>query len=155
MDAETRSQIIDLSLQAAAVQDSAVDYLQAGELDQSLLQQELSYEILKQIEDLLPKPPPQQQQEDQQEQNPDQQTPENQDQQESRENDAEQPEDNQTPPETPETEAPQSSSASPEDLTDSEVNQLLEKALQREKEHDADVRRRMHDIPLSPMDRDW
>jgi Ca-activated chloride channel family protein len=148
---DVRAKILDLSQQALATQSSAMSFLETKDLPEARMQQEISYRILKEIEALLPKQnqQQQQQQQEQQQQNQDQSQPQ-------------QTPDQQQPP--PQQEQPKSEPQQQEQSKDAEEDQekeppddvlrMLERALQREKEHEAEKRRRQR-VPLSPVDRDW
>jgi len=158
IDAETHAKIMDLAMQAEATQGAAMKLFESDELTKSLLQQQLSFKILKEIEALLPKPPPQESQQDAQQQ------PKEQDEQEQEEAPQEEPEESpeepqQMPPEPedrPEEEEPEAAEAEEQpDLPEDEVRRLLEQALQREREHEAEERKRRDSKSSSSMGRDW
>lgn len=135
---ENRVKILALSDQALAAQQRAVA---ATALDASVPDQRHSHELLKEIEKLLPKqdPPPQQQQKqsDQQQNQQKQQQPQNQEQ---------------PKPQEPK---PKEEQKKPDSMPRDDVQRMLEKAKQREKDHEAEKRQRDSYAPLSPVDRDW
>ncbi len=159
VDAETHAKILDLAMQAEATQGAAIKMLDSGNKAKSLVQQKLSYRILKEIEELMPRPPPQQSQQEQQEQESQQeQEPEEQERQDAQEQEPEEAQD--MPPEQeqePEAQEPAAEQEEGEEeaLSEEDVKRLLDRALQREREHEAEKRKRRDSRPLSPMDRDW
>ncbi|MDP6506310.1 MAG: hypothetical protein QF886_21985, partial [Planctomycetota bacterium] len=150
---------LDLAMQAEATQGAAIKMLDSGNKAKSLVQQKLSYRILKEIEELMPRPPPQQSQQEQQEQESQQeQEPEEQERQDAQEQEPEEAQD--MPPEQeqePEAQEPAAEQEEGEEeaLSEEDVKRLLDRALQREREHEAEKRKRRDSRPLSPMDRDW
>ena len=138
---EDRKKIVELAGQAVTLQTSADSAISTA-LTNSLVQQRKAYAILKEIEALLPKDKSQQdnpqkdQQQDQQKQ--DQPSPQEQKQDQPKE---------QKPQPKQEDKKDQ---MSPEDL-----KRLLDKAKQREKEHEQEKRERDSYIPLTPSERDW
>ena len=168
IDPETHAKIIDLAMQAEIAQGSALEHLSSGNMESSVKQQRLSYSILKEIEELLPKPPPQQSSQEQQQNNPEQQNEEQESEQEqetSQEEEEQQPDEEQEKPPPPdetdqqkneeEQEAQSAEQEEQDELSEDELERMLEKALQREKEHEAEKRRRNQNVPLTPRDRDW
>ncbi|MDI6774599.1 MAG: hypothetical protein QME60_04285 [Verrucomicrobiota bacterium] len=134
--AETRKKILELAVEAATVQEKAAGLLKAGDRAGALTEQTRAYELLKEIEKLLPKNR-QQQQPQEQPQNPDQQT-------------------QQQKPEEEQKQQPKEQKEEPKDQTPEDVKRLLEKALQREQEHEAEKRReREREYPMSPREKDW
>lgn len=140
---EDRAKILELARDAMEVQQSAAA-LAATNLTASLPRQRRAYALLKDIEKLLPKqePPPQQQERQQQQQDPQQQPDQDQQQQQQ------QPQEQKPQPKPQEDKKPD---AMPRD----EVKRMLEKATQREKEHEMELRQRNQYAPLSPTERDW
>lgn len=135
---EDRRKIVELAGQAASLQKSAEAGMGVA-LDKSLGEQRKAYAILKEIESLLPKDKkPQDNQQDQKQDQQKQQPPQEQKKDQPKE---------QKPPPKPEDKKDQ---MSPEDL-----KRLLDKAKQREKEHEQEKRERDSYIPLSPTERDW
>lgn len=137
---ENRKKIVELAEQAIRVQTSAEQAVDTG-LQESLIQQRKAYGLLKEIEALLPK---EKQPQDQQPQDQPQDQQQKQDQQPQ-----EQKQDQQQQKPQPKQED-KKDQMSPEDL-----KRLLEKAKQREKEHEQEKRERDSYIPLSPSERDW
>ncbi|MCE9615696.1 MAG: VWA domain-containing protein [Lentisphaerae bacterium] len=155
-----RAKILELSAQAKAVQDSALSFLGTGDLEESQMQQELSYKILKEIEALLPKSQSSQQQQQDQKQPSDQkqqssdQSKSKQDQQSQSQAD-QSPAKGEKPPEPKEQQAESPKEDEKKDGTPVNVQRLLERALEREREHEAEQRQKQEFVPLSPTDRDW
>ena len=136
---EDRRKIMELTGQAGALQQSAEGAI-TNALASSLGYQQKAYAVLKEIEALLPKdkkPQDNQQQNQPQQDQPKQEPPPPQ----------EQKKEEQKPPPKQEDKKDQ---MSPEDL-----KRLLEKAKQREKEHEQEKRERDSYVPLSPAERDW
>jgi Ca-activated chloride channel family protein len=137
---EDRTKILALSDQALAAQEKAVA---AAGPDAALPHQRLSHDLLKEIEKLLPKQDsPSQQQQKPSEQPQDQK---------------EQPQ-NQPPPKPEESKPepkPDKEEKKPEAMARDDVQRMLEKARQREKDHEMEKRQREAYAPLSPVDRDW
>jgi tetratricopeptide (TPR) repeat protein len=143
--AETRRQILDLAVQAAALQEhAATGILHDATLDTALSKERRAHALLTEIEKLLPQqsqPQPQPRDQQQQPQEPPQQPPQ------------------QPPPET----QPQPEESKPEpepqprkeDLSKQEARRILDKARQREREHEEDLRQRDAYVPLAPIGRDW
>ena len=100
--------------------------------------------ILEQIRDLLPKPPQQQNQ-----QNQDQQQQQNQDQDQDQGQDQSQPQDQQ------EQEQPKEQPQPQQEETPQDVQEALRRAIQREREHEAEKQKLRREAPLPPNARDW
>ncbi len=134
---ETRRKILDLANQASNLQQNAATTLPT-EPRSSLDAQHKAQAILEEIEKLLPKnkQPQQNQQEQKQDQNKEQ------DQKPSP------PKDEPKPQSSPQ--EPKKDGMSPE-----EVKRMLDKAMQREKEHEQEKRERDSYRPLQPGERDW
>lgn len=139
--AEDRKKILDLTAEAGSAQEKAIQLLNDNDIAASLPEQRRSHDILKEIEKLLPKDSSRQQQEnkeDQQEKSkPDQSEQENpqEEPQKVKPEDTQQKEEKNEPPE--------------------DIQRLLEKALQREKEHEAEKRQRTEYAPPVPSEKDW
>lgn len=135
-----RKKIVELAGQAITLQTSAASELHNA-LAGSLVQQRKAYAVLKEIEALLPKDkkPQDNQQQDQKQDQQKQDQPQSQDQKQDQQKPKPQPK--------PDDKKDQ---MSPEDL-----KRLLDKAKQREKEHEQEKRERDSYIPLSPAERDW
>ncbi len=137
---ETRRVILDLTAQAKTLQQSAVALLTSQPVT-SLESQRKAYAVLKEIEKLLPKE--KQPQQNQKENKPDQkQDPQGQKPPPPKEEPKQKPE--------PKPQEPKKDEMSPDD-----VKRMLEKAMQREKEHEQEKRERDAYRPLSPGERDW
>jgi len=141
---ETRRHIIDLADRTATAQERAMKSLESGDLSAGRRDQEFSRDYLGQILKLLPKPPPQQQQQDQQQQQKEQPQGQQQDQQKEQQQPDQEKQEQQNQPEQQKTEQ------LPKDM-----DKLLEKALQRERNHEEEVRERNRNIPMAPGERDW
>lgn len=99
--------------------------------------QEQTLKDLLEIRDLLPKQQSGQNQQNQQQQNQEQQQ-EQQEQEQQEQEEPQKPEEQEQKPETPQ-----------------DVQELLRKALEREKEHEEEKKARMRKIPMAPNERDW
>ena len=153
---ETRAKILDLAGKTSATQKSASGLLEKNNLPESLVEQRKAHDLLKEIEKLLPKDKSQNQQdqknEKDQKQEQNQQQKQDQQQNKQDQNQQQQPEQQQKPPEQKEK---QEDKKNKEDLSAEQLRKLLDKAAQRENEHEAQKRERNRSIPLSPIDRDW
>ena len=150
ISAETRAKILELAGEAAANQKTAAESLAEDRLAAALDTERKAYELLKAIQELLPKQQSSSQQRDQQqEQKQDRQEREQQPQEQQEEQESQQEEQQQ------EERQEQEQEQEAQDSTPEEVRQLLEKALQREREHEAEKRRRSRAIPMAPNERDW
>jgi len=136
---EVHSNIVALTEEAVAAQQLALDHLQSDRQVDALDEEMRSYDLLKQIEELLPKSGEQQQQQQQQ-------------QQEQQEQDQEQQE--QPPPEDQQ-EQQQQPEPEPQEISQEELEKLMDRALEREKEYEERQRERNRSAPLSPRERDW
>ena len=126
--------------------------------------QEKALEIIRQIQELLPKDPNggqqgqqqnqqnQQQQQQNQQQQQDQQQNQNQQQQQDQQSDQRQQDDPNKPDEQKEKEGEQSEE---EQKQDEELEATLKKAQERNDEHEAEKKARMRKAPLPPNERDW
>lgn len=141
---EDQAKIEELAAHAEQVQREVLAPECTGDSRLSLQRQAL--DDLLEIRDLLPKqsgdqgqqgaqPPPEQEQEDQEQQ------------QEQEEPEAAEDEEQQ-PPEEPE------ATPEPEELPQ-DVEELLRRALEREKEHEEQKKERMRNLPILPGERDW
>ena len=142
---EDRTKILELATKAIAKQQEAVSLLSSADAGQALVAEESSYKLLKEIQELLPKQGQQQQQQEEQEQQ-EQQKQEKQEQQNQQQEQQQQ--------EQPREEQPQQQDPDEEEQTPREIKDLIEKALEREKQHEAEKRRRNR-IPMLPHERDW
>lgn len=169
ISAATRTNILNLAHQAIQTQEQALKYLAATNLTAALPQQRVSYELLKEIEKLLPKDKNQDQQNQQNQPQSDQQQQDQQKQDQSKQdqpqpqNQPDQPKpDQQKPPESPPEQPPEQpqpaaqDQAQPKDkeMTPDQAKALLEKAKQREQEHQEEKMRREY-LPPSPVEKDW
>lgn len=162
-----RAAVIELAAQAVAVQESAMRFLEASDWEGLRAEQKLAHGILKEIEALLPRSQSQegqQSQDSQQQQQEGEQGQEQQDGQQEQDSEStgneqqpELPPPTETPPAEPESESQEEAAQAEEDKdapdTDT-VDRLLERALQRERQHDADLRKRRQ-VPPLPIERDW
>ena len=109
----------------------------------SMGEQKKAYALLKKIEDLLPK---------QKQQSKDQQQPQDKQQEQKQQEQKNQPQ--QQPP-------PQKQEQQPEpqpqkgEMSRENAEKLIQKALQREKDHEDEKRQRDSYLPPSPIERDW
>ncbi|MDO9541612.1 MAG: VWA domain-containing protein [Kiritimatiellia bacterium] len=157
---EIRTNILFLAEQAIKTQTKASQFMAVTNLEASLPEQRHSYDLMKEIEKLLPKDKNQQQNQ----QNQDQQK-----QQQDQKQDQNQKQENQQPPSPPKQQPPpkkeeeqqqrkeqpsQPEQKDQKEMTPEQMRALLEKALQREKEH-RDEKMRDEYIPPSPVERDW
>jgi hypothetical protein len=113
---------------------------------------------LYEIRELLPKQQSQNQSQQQQEQNP-QEQPQDQDPQENNDDDDQQ-DDNQDDPSQDEDEQKQDEQEQPQEEEKKEemprdVQELLRRALQREKEHEDEKKSKMRNFPMLPGEKDW
>ncbi|MBU4201339.1 MAG: VWA domain-containing protein [Verrucomicrobia bacterium] len=168
--AEKRANILNLAHEAKACQEQASKLLSESNLKDSLNEQQNAYNLLLAIDKLLPKNKQNQQQQQNQQQNQqqkeqeeqkDQQKQDQQQKQEKNQEDQRPQEQPQPPPEQqpPQEQQPQPAAADqpkPKDkeMTPEQAQALLEKARQREKDHQEE---RMRDryIPPSPVEKDW
>jgi Ca-activated chloride channel family protein len=140
LSVEAHSNILALAEQAIAAQQRAVDHLKSDKQADALAEELRSYDLLKQIEELIPKPENQQQEQPQEQEQP----PDQEEQPEQEPPEQEQPEQEQPEPQPQE-----------QELSEEELQKLLERALEREKEYEEKQRERNRSAPLSPRDRDW
>lgn len=145
---ENRAKILELAGQAVQTQQAALSAV-TNALSLSLGHQRRSYDLLKEIEKLLPKqePPPQSQQQKQEQQKNDQEQKDKQPQQ-SQQKPQPQPQDSKPEPKPEQQKTPES-------MARDDVQKMLDKAVQREKEHEYEKRQRDAYSPLSPVERDW
>jgi len=147
---EARSNVVDLAQQTIAVQDSALRMLRSGALQSAQEDQRHAMELLRQIEELMPRSKNQQKQD--QPQQDEQNQKDQQEQQDQQDQQQEQPPE-QKPPEQQEQQQPQQQE--PVEMTPEQVQKLLEDAAQREQEYEELKRRQNQMIPMSPRERDW
>jgi Ca-activated chloride channel family protein len=155
ISAETRQKILELAGQAKDLQANAATAVRKGDLAGALPDGQKSHELLKEIEKLLPR------NENQQEQNQEKKEQQKQEQKQDKQDQKQQQDqkqDQQQSQQKQEQEQEQKSQEQPgqkKDSTPQDVKKLLEKALQREKDHEQELRRRNQQIPPSAIDRDW
>ncbi|MBA4388334.1 MAG: hypothetical protein C0404_10160 [Verrucomicrobia bacterium] len=136
LSAEDRKKIIELTQQAKALQKSSLDLVKGNLYPEALETERKAYDVLKEIEKLLPKDKQQQQQ--------------NKDEQKNDQQNKEQPQDNKKDDKDKDQQKKEK-----KELSDEQLKALLDKALQREKEHEEEKRQRNRIIPPSGIDRDW
>lgn len=160
INAENRAKIVDLSRQAIAAQNAAAGQLKDKQPALAVPEEQRALQLLKEIEKLLPKnQQQQQQQQDQQQQQQQEQKQQDQQEQQQQQQQEQKQEQKDSGTVEPKEEKQQEQQAQenkentnkpPED-----VAQLLEKALQREREHEAKKRQRAFSVPMSARERDW
>jgi Ca-activated chloride channel homolog len=152
ISAETRQKILELAAQASDSQANAATAAGKGNFAGALPDEEKSHALLKEIEKLLPRDENQQEQNQQkQEQKKSQEQKQQQDKQEQKQEQKQDQEQQQQKQEQKAQEQPEEK----KDSTPQDVKKLLEKALQREKDHQQELKRRNQQIPPSAIDRDW
>jgi len=165
ISAETRTNILFLAEQAVKTQTRASFFLAATNIEASLPEQRHSYDLLKEIEKLLPKDKNKQndqknkdQQKQQQDQKKDQdqkdQKRENQDNQQQQNQPPQQEQQPPPPQEQKKEQPPPAEQKDQKEMTPEQLRALLEKAMQREKDHREEKMRDEY-IPPSPVERDW
>ena len=142
ISAETRAQILSLANQALAAQSASRDLLKKKPTVLALPKQEESHRLLKEIDKLLPK-------QNQQQQQPQQQNEQKEDQKKNQD-DQQQDEDKPPPKEKKQQPEPEQ-----EDVTPDKVKKLLQKAMEREKEHADELKRRNRKEFRAPFEQDW
>jgi hypothetical protein len=166
---ETRTNILHLAEQAVKTQSRANFFLATTNLAASLPEQRHSYDLLKEIEKLLPKDKnnqndrenkDQQKQQQDQKQDPEQKDPKQDNQQQqnqppqNEEKPPKQEEKPQQPKEQPSQPEEKEQKKDQKEMTPEQLRALLEKALQREKDHREEKTRDEY-TPPSPVERDW
>lgn len=158
MTPEKRQKIIDLADAAKAMQDQALEAMESGNEPATIDRQNTAQSKLQEIQTLLPK----QKQQQQDKQQNDQQQQDNKDQQKNQEPEQDpqkqpdasnQQQKDENPKDKPEESEPKDKDK-PE-MSESDIERLLDKALQREKEHEEEKRKRSEFIPPQMIDRDW
>lgn len=140
--AEDQKKIEELTDHALKLQGEILDS-KTVEKDRPTLRQQ-AYQDLVEIRDLLPKKPnsgqnqQQQQQQNQQQQNKEQQQQEQKQEEQQQEQKQEEQQAQEKKEETPK-----------------DAQEVLRRALEREKEHENEKKRRQQRIPMSPSERDW
>ncbi len=137
--AEDQAKIEQIASHAEKLQAEISEKTPQGQELRAL--QEQALKDLLEIRDLLPKQKNQGQQQNQNQQQQQNQNQQQQQQQDQKPEEQKQEEQKKEEPEKPE--APQ------------DVQELLRKALDREKEHEQDKKEKMRKIPMSPSERDW
>lgn len=151
--AETRTNILALAQQALTLQDLALRQIESTNLTASLPNQRQAYDILKEIEKLLPKNKDQNQQQDQQKQDQQKQDQQKQDQQ-KQEQPPQDKKQEQQPQQQPEANQKPEQKDKDKEMTPEQARALLEKAQQREKDH-REEREQDSYIPPSSVEKDW
>ena len=156
ISAETRRKILDLANQATTAQKSASGLIEKNNFADSSPEQKKAYDLLKEIEKLLPKDKSQNQQE-QQQKDQKQQQKQNEQQQKQQQNQQQQqsPQEEKQKEQKAEQKEEKQEKKNKNELSSEQLKKLLEKAAQRENEHEEKKRERNRAIPLSPIDRDW
>jgi Ca-activated chloride channel family protein len=145
--AEDEAKVNELAEHAEKLQREIVD-MNPPEGDKLALQKQALADLLE-IRDLLPKQPNQgQQQQNQQQQQQNQEQQQQQEQQQDEQQQDEQQQDEQQQEQKPEQQ--EQKQPPPQD-----VQELLRKALEREKEHEEEKKERMRRLPMAPGERDW
>jgi len=142
---ETRLRILGLADNAIQSQERAINFIKVNNIEQAGEEQAYSKDYLEQILALLPKQPPQKQEE--KNQNKEEERNAQQQEQPSEEQ-------KQLPQEQKETQQPDEKQEEKEKLPQ-DIQKMLEKALQREKQHEEEIKERNRSIPLAPMEKDW
>ncbi|MDD4872367.1 MAG: VWA domain-containing protein [Kiritimatiellae bacterium] len=156
ISAETRRKILELATQATTTQKSAAGLIEKNDLSSSLREQRKAHDILKEIEKLLPKNKSQNQQDQKQKQDKqDQQQEQNKKQDDQQQKQQSQQQQEQQKQQSAEQKEQKQEKNNKEELTAEQLKKMLEKAAQRENEHETKKRERNRSIPLSPIDRDW
>ncbi len=140
--AEDRAKIVELASQAIEGQKLAADHIGSGRAQSAIEHQKAARDKLTAIQQLLPK---QQQQQNQEQQQQDQQQQEQQQQQQQQQDESQ----DQEQQEQQQEQRPQ------EEPEQKDIRDLLQKALEREREHEAEKRRRHELIPRPSFERDW
>jgi Ca-activated chloride channel homolog len=151
VSAETRRKVLELAAEAMNSQANAGTAVEKGDFAGALPDERKSHELLKEIEKLLPR------NENERDQNQEKKDQKQQEQkQDKQEQKKEQKQDQQQSEQQKQQEQKsQEKPAEKKDQTPQDVKKLLEKALQREKDHEQELRRRNQQVPPSAIDRDW
>lgn len=155
--AETRQKIVKLAAQAITAQTNAASLLREPALPEAAAQQNEAQRLLREIEKLLPKAASQSQSQQQkkQERKEEEQKQSEPKQQQSQEQQAPQPGQQEQPKPQEAQEKKGSADDKKEKLDAEQLRRLLEKALQREREHEEEKRQLQERIAPSSIDRDW
>jgi Ca-activated chloride channel family protein len=160
ISAETRTNILNLAQQAIRAQSAASAYLNVTNVEFSLPEQRRAYDLLKEIERLLPKNKNQQQNQQNQDEQQNQQKDQQKDQEQQKQDEqkpppqAEPPKQEEQKPQPPKEQPSGQEKKDEKEMTAEQLRALLDKAQQREKEHREEKMRNEY-IPPSPVDRDW
>lgn len=154
MTPDKREKILLFATQAQTAQESAEDLIDKQNFNAARPEQQKAYNALKEIRKLLQSGQQNQQKQDQKQNNRDQQQDDRQKPQEQEQPPPEPEEPRQEPEQEQKQQEPRPAERQEEKMPE-DVEELLEKALQREKEHEAEKRRRMNNMPMAPIGRDW
>lgn len=149
---ENRQKILDLAGKALGAQERAATLVAQGDPSLSLPDGREAYRLLKEIEKLLPRQESQQQQE--QKQNQQQQDSKQEQNQDQQQKPPEQQQDQQQQPQ-PEPEQKKPEQPEKQEMSKEDLQRILEKARQREQDHQEELRQRQFHHPLPQVDRDW
>ena len=151
---EDRQKIIELADAAKSMQEQALQALASDNDIAALDRHKTANGKLQDIQKLLPKQKKKsQQQQDPKQKKEDQQK--NEDQEEKNDPPPDQQADSQNQEQNDEKDPKEAEPDEKQDASDADVERLLEKALQREKEHETEKRRRHEYTPPSMIERDW
>ena len=159
--AETRHRILELAAAAQTSQKEASDLLAEARPEPAREKARRAHELLRQIEQLLPRnqsdsTAPQQQRQDQQQQEEQRQENQQQNSEESRQQEQQEPSEQQAEQPQEEHAGEQKKEQDEEQMSKDEIRRLLERALNREKEHLEEKQRlRTQYIAPSPTEKDW
>lgn len=156
--AETRKTILNLASQASTAQKSASSFISTNNFTSSLLEQKKAHSLLKEIEKLLPKNKTSNQQDQQENKDKKEQQQKDQKEQQNNQQEQNQPQQQQQEEQKKEQQVEEKNAQqekNKDELSAEQLKKLLEKAAQRESEHEAKKRERNRSIPMSPIDRDW
>jgi len=159
--AETRHRILELAAAAQTSQKEASDLLSEARPEPAREKARRAHELLRQIEQLLPRnqsdsTAPQQQRQDQQQQEEQRQENQQQNSEESRQQEQQEPSEQQAEQPQEEHAGEQKKEQDEEQMSKDEIRRLLERALNREKEHLEEKQRlRTQYIAPSPTEKDW
>jgi hypothetical protein len=158
ISAEDRKKILELANQTIAMQEKAEQALEKNATAVAVPHEREAYRLLKEIEKLLPKDKKQNSSESQEKKQQEQQEKRDEQKQESSsspQQQEQQPQESQ-PQQKQEEKEQESKQAEQKDLAQEEAKKLIEKAMQREKEHDAEKRRMNNKyVPPSAIEKDW
>ena len=154
---EDAAKIMELSKSLLWLQQDAVAHPGGSDEGRSGSLEALA--LLHQIRDLLPKDKNSNQQQNQnQQQSSSKDQPQNQQNQDPQKQDQEKEDQQSGKPDEqepkPQEKTPQAKSAGKEEVP-KDVQEALRRAIEREKEHEADKKRRMRNFPMAPSARDW